>query len=74
MYTFWLLLSFFSFVNEANRACPRTGLCLFHLLHLLGHQKTVHSFARILSAHCVSTGWAAAKRITVCTFLLYIMS
>ena len=26
------------------------------------------------SAHCASTGWAASKRLTVCTFLLYIMS
>ena len=26
------------------------------------------------SAHCASTGWAAFKRLTVYTFLLYIMS
>lgn len=44
----------FSFVDETNRTCPRTGLCLFHLLHLLGHQKiAVHSFARMLHLHIV---------------------
>ena len=26
------------------------------------------------SAHCTSTGWAASKRLTICTILLYIMS
>lgn len=60
----YLIASFIFFVNKTNRNCPKTGLCLFYLLHLLGHQRPAVPLLcqNSTSANYASTRWVASKK------------
>lgn len=61
MYIYSVASFIFSFVNKTIRNCPKTGLCLFYLLHLLGHQRPAVPLLcqNSASANCASTRWVS---------------